>query len=91
MNHTFQGLKDDGSHAPHTDCCSICGYAKRAPIHEVEPPASWVIRERSTKLVICETSNPKIVAAITERYEAIPTLDYLGALNTSIRARDRHE
>lgn len=44
--------------------------------------ASWVIRERETGRVICETYNPKAVAALnTARYEAIPILDYLMSLN----------
>jgi hypothetical protein len=44
--------------------------------------ASWVIRNKVTKEVVLETFNPKAVAALnTEKYEAIPILEYLASLN----------
>lgn len=44
--------------------------------------ASWVIREKTTGRVICETFNPRLVAALnTDKYEAVPILDYLVSLN----------
>jgi hypothetical protein len=37
---------------------------------------SWVIREKSTGRVICETFSAKAVAALnTAKYEAVPILD----------------
>ena len=46
--------------------------------------ASWVIRYKESKEVVCETFNPKLVAALnTDRYEAVPILDYLVELNNS--------
>lgn len=33
--HSFKGLINDGSHAPHTDTCITCGYTKAAAIHKV--------------------------------------------------------
>jgi hypothetical protein len=44
--------------------------------------ASWVIREKSTGKVICETFNPSVVAALNvDKYEAVPILEYLVSLN----------
>lgn len=44
--------------------------------------ASWVIRRKATGEVVLETFSPKLVAALnTARYEAVPILDYLVALN----------
>ena len=49
--------------------------------------ASWIIIERATGAAVLETFNPKAVACLnTERYEAVPILAYLGALNARIRA-----
>lgn len=43
---------------------------------------SWVIRNRATKEVVCETFSPKMVVALNlEKYEAIPVLDYLVEIN----------
>ena len=48
---------------------------------------SWVIIDRATGAAVLETFNPKAVSCLnTERYEAVPILDYLGALNARIRA-----
>lgn len=48
--------------------------------------ASWVIRNKDTKEVICETFNPKAIAALnTAKYEAVPILDYLVQLSLHIK------
>lgn len=48
---------------------------------------SWVIRNKDTKAVVCETFDSRKVAALnTEKYEAVPILDYLCELNASIKA-----
>src|SRR5690606_34619260 len=48
---------------------------------------SWVIKEKATGKVICETFNASLVAMVntvdTSRYEAVPILDYLASLNAS--------
>lgn len=50
--------------------------------------ASWVIRERETGRVICETFNKRIVAALnTARYEAVPILEYLASFNRAEEKR----
>lgn len=47
---------------------------------------SWVIREKVTGRVICETFNHKAVDALnTDRYEAVPILEYLQSLNRLAR------
>ena len=44
---------------------------------------SWVIRNKATGAVICETYNPKAVAALnTAKYSATPIRAYLESLNT---------
>ena len=44
--------------------------------------ASWVIREKDTHKVVCETFSAKLVAALnTDKYEAVPILEYLVSLN----------
>jgi len=44
--------------------------------------ASWIIRNKETKAVVCETFNAKAVAALnTAKYEAVPILTYLAELN----------
>ena len=44
--------------------------------------ASWILRNKTTKEVICETFDATKVAALnTEKYEAIPILEYLVSLN----------
>jgi capsid portal protein len=44
--------------------------------------ASWVIRNKVTEEVIFETFNQKIVDKLnTDKYEAVPILDYLVSLN----------
>lgn len=53
-------------------------------------PASWIIREKASKAVIAETFNPALVEALnTEKYEAVPILEYLQSLNEIVKlARD---
>jgi hypothetical protein len=49
--------------------------------------ASWIIRERATRRVICETFNAKAIAQLNiKRYEAVPILEYLTELNRAIKA-----
>lgn len=44
--------------------------------------ASWVIREKETGRVICETFSKCLVSALnTATYEAVPILEYLQSLN----------
>jgi hypothetical protein len=48
--------------------------------------ASWVIREKSTKIVIMETfDKDKLAALNTDKYEAVPILEYLCDLNRRIK------
>jgi hypothetical protein len=52
---------------------------------------SWVIREKATGRVICETFDRKLAAAINQaRYEAVPIGEYLAALNRRIREESAH-
>lgn len=46
--------------------------------------ASWVIREKETGRVICETFSERAVAALKPTYEAVPILQYLQELNRKI-------
>lgn len=44
--------------------------------------ASWIIRNKETKEVICETFNPAVVAALNiKKYEAVTALEYLTSIN----------
>lgn len=44
---------------------------------------SWILRERATLRVICETFDPAKVAALNlVRYEAVPIGKYLSSLNS---------
>lgn len=44
--------------------------------------ASWVIREKATSKVLFETFDRKKVEALnTDKYEAVPILEYLASLN----------
>jgi hypothetical protein len=46
--------------------------------------ASWVIRNKFTGEVVCETFNPKHVKFLNlAKYEAMPTLKYLQSLNSN--------
>lgn len=50
--------------------------------------ASWVIREKATGKVICETFDPRKVAALnTAKYEAVPIRQHLEQLNRAIKSR----
>lgn len=47
---------------------------------------SWVIRDKATKTVVCETFSRAAIAALNvDRYEAVPILQYLGEMNAQIR------
>jgi hypothetical protein len=49
--------------------------------------SSWVIREKDTKRVICETFSERMVHTLnTVKYEAVPILAYLQGLNRDIKA-----
>lgn len=47
--------------------------------------ASWVIRERATGRVICETYNPDVIPLLKPEFEAVPILEYLQSLNRRIK------
>jgi hypothetical protein len=48
--------------------------------------ASWVIRDRVTKVAVLETFDKRIAQAINlQRYEALPIEQYLGELNATIK------
>jgi hypothetical protein len=52
------------------------------------PTSSWIVRNKATKEVLFETFNPKIVNILnTDKYEAVPVLDYLYDLNHNIQER----
>ena len=43
---------------------------------------SWILRNKATKEVIAETFDPKKVKYLnTDKYEAVPILEYLQSLN----------
>lgn len=47
---------------------------------------SWVIIEKTTGKVICETFSRKFLAHLnTQRYRAVPTGEYLPKLNAAIK------
>ena len=49
--------------------------------------ASWVIREKATKAVVCETFSHSLIANLnTDKYEAVPIQQHLAELNREIRA-----
>jgi len=44
--------------------------------------ASWIIRDKLTKEVVCEIFSPALVSTLnTEKYEAIPAFEYLVSIN----------
>jgi hypothetical protein len=52
------------------------------PTNSLSRTASWVIRERTTGLVIGEWFDARRVAALnTAKYEAVPILEYLQRFN----------
>lgn len=49
--------------------------------------SSWVVRERETGRVLCETFNAATAARVntlSPMYEAVPIGEYLGALNANV-------
>jgi hypothetical protein len=49
--------------------------------------SSWVIRERETGVVICETYNRLTLDRLNhEKYEAVHIMEYLCGLNKQIKA-----
>ena len=50
-------------------------------------PASWVIINKATGEGVFETFSPKLISRINAaKYEAVPILKYLQALNARIKA-----
>ena len=48
---------------------------------------SWIIRNKATREVICETFELRVAKSInTEKYEAVPIYEYLAEVNRRIRA-----
>lgn len=48
--------------------------------------ASWIIRNRQTGEVVMETFAKRVVDALNaEKYEAVPVLQYLAALNKDLK------
>lgn len=53
----------------------------------LEHTASWALRDKVSKAVICETFNPDVVRRLnTVKYEAVPILEYLGEFNRALSA-----
>lgn len=51
--------------------------------------ASWILRNKFTKEVVMETYDIKKVNALnTEKYEAVPIIQYLYELNDKIKNND---
>lgn len=49
--------------------------------------ASWVLRNKATKEVICETFNARHLMHLnTAKYEAVPILEYLQEVNRSAQS-----
>lgn len=47
---------------------------------------SWIIKTRKGGEIICETYNPRLVAALnTEKYYAVNVMAHLQCLNVAIR------
>jgi len=43
---------------------------------------SWILKNKFTKEVVCETFNPFWIKKLnTEKYEAVPIMDYLVSIN----------
>lgn len=50
------------------------------------PSASWIITEKATGNAIAETFLRHVAEAVnTEKYEAVPIMEYLQGLNRKIR------
>lgn len=51
-----------------------------------ERSASWVIRHRVTRAVVCETFSLRLVSRLNlQTYEAVPIGEYLGGLNRALK------
>lgn len=51
---------------------------------------SWVLRDKTTKAVVCETFNYEAVKRLnTDKYEAVPIAKYLAELNKEIAHAQR--
>lgn len=50
---------------------------------------SWVIRNKATKHVVCETWDPARIRGLTEAYEAVPIADYLAEVNRAALGRQQ--
>ena len=49
--------------------------------------ASWVLRDKTTKVVVCETFDKRVVDRLNaDKYEAVPILQYLGEINAAVRS-----
>jgi hypothetical protein len=47
---------------------------------------SWIIRNKTTGDVVCETFNRRVVEALNlQKYEAVPVMEYLVSLNKKTR------
>lgn len=56
----------------------------------LETPASWVIRNKETRAVICETFNRRAVEQLlTDKYEAVPIARYLAEVNRAAQEGGR--
>lgn len=56
------------------------------PTNSLARTASWVIQEKETGRVICETFSDRVVEALnTAKYVAVPILEYLQGINRAIR------
>ena len=48
---------------------------------------SWVIREKATGRALFETFSRKLAGAVnTQKYEAVPILQYLGSINAALKS-----
>lgn len=63
-----------------------------SPTQKPRPPASWVIKEKSTGAVIMETFDKRKVDALkTDRFEAVPIMRHLQELNASVAGKEKPE
>lgn len=54
--------------------------------HHMRRTASWILRDKHTKQVVCETYLASMITKLnTSRYEAIAIGDYLESLNVAVR------
>ena len=78
--------------ADHEDYLRRAGWLKDTASAPIEPTASlmrtasWVIRDKASKAVVCETFESRIVECLnTAKYEAVPILAYLQEVTAKIR------